>query len=112
MAVVVEDEWSIRLQLVELFEAAGWETKAFAFGDAALNASHLLNPALLVTDINLPGSTDGLDVATRYRAIFPELPVIYCSGTTPRPGQLVSGAIFLPKPLNEDILLHIIAEQA
>lgn len=112
MAVVVEDQWFIRLQLVELIEGAGWVAKAFVCGDEALIEHHLLNPALLVTDINLPGSTDGLVVAGRFRETFPELPVVYCSGTTPNPAHFVRGAIFLPKPLNEDALIRIITRQS
>uniref|UniRef100_UPI0013D40412 response regulator n=2 Tax=Pseudomonadota TaxID=1224 RepID=UPI0013D40412 len=58
---------------------------------------------LLLTDIGLPGRTDGRELARRIRLNRPRLPVLFISGhdvTTP-PGAREAGespVVYLPKP--------------
>lgn len=55
---------------------------------------------VLFTDINLPGSVDGTELAIRVRAMRPELPIVYVSGRYGAGGlgRMVSRSVFLPKP--------------
>jgi CheY-like chemotaxis protein len=55
---------------------------------------------VLFTDINLPGSIDGTELAIRVRAMRPELPIVYASGRYGAGGlgRMVSRSVFLPKP--------------
>jgi CheY-like chemotaxis protein len=55
---------------------------------------------VLFTDVNLPGSIDGTELAIRVRAMRPELPIVYASGrySAGGLGRMVSRSVFLPKP--------------
>ena len=55
---------------------------------------------VLFTDVNLPGSIDGTELAIRVRAMRPELPIVYASGRYGPGGlgRMVSRSVFLPKP--------------
>ena len=72
---------------------------------------------VLFTDINLPGEIDGAELASRARALRPELPIVYASGrlTSSDLGGLVSRSVFVNKPYDlSDIctLLHRLAPTA
>jgi CheY-like chemotaxis protein len=61
---------------------------------------------VLLTDINLPGSMDGVMLAWRARELRPNIPVIYASAraATLSPEARVPGAIILPKPYEPALL--------
>jgi CheY-like chemotaxis protein len=77
--LVVEDDFLIRMMLVEVLAEDGFDVVEAETGDAALP---LLDSsiALLVTDVQLPGVLDGRALASMARQTRPELPVIYTSG--------------------------------
>lgn len=79
--LVVEDDFLIRLTLVEALQDEGFEVIEAASTD---EASALLGSGsridMLITDIQLPGSMDGCALAAAARNHRPELPVIYMSG--------------------------------
>lgn len=79
--LLVEDEFLVRLTLVEALTEEGFQVVEAATGDeaAALFESEPLI-RLLMTDIQLPGSLDGRALAKRVRAIRPDLPVIFMTG--------------------------------
>ena len=60
---------------------------------------------VVLTDINLGGSTSGWDVAECFRIERPAIPVLYMSGDRIDFERCVPGSMFVAKPLNhEDIL--------
>ena len=65
---------------------------------------------VLFTDIRLPGSFDGWDVAERYREAHPSLPVIYATGYAPGEHRLVPGSIFIRKPYRCSVILKAIED--
>jgi len=93
--LVVEDEFLIRLTLVEALSDEGFEVLDAETGDAALPILQS-DPTitLLLTDIQLPGTLNGRTLASKIRESLPELPVIFMTG---RP-QSDDGAS--PSPLN------------
>jgi len=85
--LLVEDEWLIRAIMSEELVDAGFEVTSVETGDEALA---LLNGPdqgfhILVTDIHMPGQTDGICLARIVRERFPSVPIIY---TTGRPDAL------------------------
>ena len=79
--LLVEDEVLIRLLLAEGLAEAGFTVLEAATGDEALRL--LLDPDnidLVVTDIQMPGRTDGNGVAAAARARHPDIPVVYMTG--------------------------------
>ena len=87
--LVVEDEFLIRLILVEELRDAGYEVKEAETAQGALELLETLDPALsvLVTDIHMPGDKTGLDLAAYVRGHMPKVPIIF---TTGRPDVLAS----------------------
>ncbi len=99
--IVVEDEFLIRTLLVEALSEEGFKTFEAASGDAAVPLLMNEDVQLIVTDINLPGSLDGIGVAQAARDHKPGIPVVFISG---RPENLADArvldhpAVFLQKP--------------
>ena len=79
--LIVEDEFLIRMTLSEVLTDDGYEVVEAADADEAL-AALAREPALavLLTDIQLPGTMDGGALAARARETRPDLPVIFMSG--------------------------------
>ena len=79
--LVVEDEFLIRLTLVEALGDEGFDVLESGSGDAALPILQA-DPSisLLLTDIQLPGLLDGRGLARRARESRPDLPVLYMTG--------------------------------
>jgi DNA-binding response OmpR family regulator len=80
--LVVEDEFLIRMTLSEALGDAGFTVMEAEDGPAALIMMEADPPALLLTDLSLPGGMDGVTLAARARAICPELAVIFMTGRT------------------------------
>jgi CheY-like chemotaxis protein len=106
IALLVEDEWLIRMELADALSSAGWTVIEASSGE---EAKALLAESegfdLLVTDIRLEGALNGWDVAELFRAGSPRGPVIYASGNAPLGHRQVSSSAFLPKPVLVDELL-------
>ena len=56
---------------------------------------------LIVTDINLPGTMNGLKLAATVKARRPEMNIIIATGYgTPQGDEIPPGSLFVPKPYN------------
>jgi CheY-like chemotaxis protein len=90
--LIVEDEFLIRMTLSEVLTDDGYEVVEAGDADEALAALEAaVEPgrgfAVMLTDIQLPGSLDGRALAARARQTRPTLPVIFMSGRPdPSPG--------------------------
>lgn len=63
----------------------------------------------LFTDINMPGSVDGLVLVQRVRATAPQTRVIVTSGHVMLGAfDLASGVSFLPKPYSYEALIKML----
>ena len=79
--MVVEDEFLIRLTLVEALTDEGFDVIEVETGDEALPIlSTDKSIDLLLTDIQLPGRLDGKRLASCARETRPELPVLFMTG--------------------------------
>ncbi len=79
--LVVEDEFLIRLTLVEALTDEEFDVLEAESGDAALPLL-CQDPsiALLVTDIQLPGSLDGRGLVEQAHKVRPSLTVLFMTG--------------------------------
>lgn len=98
--LIVEDEALVRLDLAQSLEAAGFKT--YEARDAAEAIAVLeANPEISVvfTDIQMPGSMDGLALSRYVRERWPPTIIVVSSGRCiPGEDEMASGAQFLPKP--------------
>ncbi len=114
--LVVEDESSLRILIERVLEGAGYQVVTFGSADAAADAldSARVIPDLLLTDIVLPGSLQGKDLADRALAQMPELRVLYISGYTRNAivhaGRLDEGVNFLEKPFTPEALARAVRQ--
>jgi two-component system, OmpR family, response regulator len=99
MVLVVEDEWFVRLVIVDFLTSLGHTIIEAESGEAALAVLQQRDGLdVLFTDIRLGGKVNGWDVAEAFRASHPDLPVIYTSGAAIRPERPVPGSLFFAKP--------------
>jgi CheY-like chemotaxis protein len=79
--LLVEDEFLISQYVAEELSEYGFTVHESSTADDALRYIDSGAPVdVLFTDINLPGSIDGTELAIRVRAMRPELPIVYASG--------------------------------
>ena len=111
VVVVAEDEWLIRMTVVDALTASGIIVNEAEDATAAL--SHLTaSPDLvnvLFTDVQMPGAMDGLELAHHVRATWPRIGLLITSGALrPDGSDLPDGARFLAKPYEHaEVIRHV-----
>jgi CheY-like chemotaxis protein len=110
--VVAEDELLLRMDIVDALQDAGFIV--FEAGNAK-EAIDVINahPEIqaLFTDIDMPGSMDGLELAALVKDRWPPISVIVTSGHWKvRRELLPQGSLFMPKPYNSIEIVKSIRE--
>ncbi|WP_434774991.1 PAS domain-containing protein [Pseudomonas oryzihabitans] len=107
--LVVDDEPTIRALLVDVMTAQGYQ--ALEAANAATALALLLPDTpldLLVTDVGLPGTFNGRQLADALRGLRPGLPVLFITGYAEShiigDGDLEAGMRVLTKPFTLDAL--------
>ena len=99
VVLVVEDEFLLRMDAADMILAAGFEVVEAADADAAIGILEARNDiAVIFTDIQMPGSMDGLKLARAVRGRWPPIKIIATSGVNVGETDLPEGGRFLPKP--------------
>lgn len=81
LVLVVEDEPLVRADLAEVLRQAGLGVIEATSGDEALTFLRTkADIGLVITDIRMPGQTDGLELARWIRAERPEVKVMLATG--------------------------------
>ena len=100
VVLVVEDEPVVRLSACEEFREEGFivhEASDAYQGLSALETNSDIT--LLFTDVQMPGTMNGLHLSFLARRNWPSLHIIVVSGLlTVGMEPLPSGAVFIPKP--------------
>ena len=98
--LTVEDEFLTSEYLGCILEDAGYEVVATYDADEAIAILEARNDVrIVITDIQLPGSMDGLNLAAAVRGRWPAIKFIVTTGKL-RPGddQMPEQSQFVPKP--------------
>lgn len=110
--LLVEDEVLISTLVADTLSENGFEVHEMHTADEALRYIETGGPVdVLFTDVNLPGTIDGRELAERVRAWRPELPVVYASGRydSRSIGTLVPRSVFMSKPYNPEDVCKLLA---
>ncbi len=75
--LILEDEILVALDLQELLEAAGYQTRVAHQHSDALAILEKFSPELAICDINLGKGASGIDFATDAKQLLPKLEIIY-----------------------------------
>jgi CheY-like chemotaxis protein len=109
--MVVEDEPIIRLGLVSSIEDAGYAVIEASNADEAIRLLDRDSEVrVVVTDVDMPGSMDGIKLAHYVRGRWPPIQLLVISGKAGfRQGELPEGVRFMSKPYQEPHLLNMIS---
>jgi CheY-like chemotaxis protein len=96
--LVVEDDELVRETIVGELQDQGYVVIEAVTAEEGLEVLEKRPVGVLFTDIRLPGTIDGWDLAEAARALNPNLAVIYATGYSPEAPRFVPRSIFLRKP--------------
>jgi two-component system nitrogen regulation response regulator GlnG len=109
---VIDDDRSIRWVLERALQAEDLPVVSFASADDALDAIDKSEPAVIVTDIRMPGM-DGLELLDRINTRYPQLPVIIMTAHSDLDSAVSAfkgGAFeYLPKPFDVDDAVALVS---
>ncbi|MEO9297726.1 response regulator [Devosia alba] len=100
VVLVVEDEALVRLDVISQIEDEGFTVIEAADADAAIRILET-NPdvTILFTDIDMPGSMDGLKLSAAVRDRWPPVKIVVTSGhRMVEITDLPDGSVFHAKP--------------
>jgi signal transduction histidine kinase len=109
--LVIDDEPTVRLLVVDVLQGAGYRVLEAPDGPAGLKTLQTdVRIDLLVTDVGLPGGMNGRQVADAGRALRPQLKVLFITGYAENAvvgnGHLEPGMQVITKPFGIDAFAH------
>ena len=103
--LIVEDEFIIAMSLQEKLKSQGYNVPVIASsGEAAVKFFNEYNPQIILMDVVLDGSMDGIDASMQIRKKS-RVPILFCSAysdeQTMERMKNVSISDFILKPISE-----------
>ena len=101
VVLIVEDEMLLRMRAVDMVEDAGYiPLEAVDADEAVAILESRSDIALIFTDIQMPGSMDGLKLAHAVHERWPPIKIILVSGQiSPASAEIPADSRFFGKPL-------------
>ncbi len=111
VVLVVEDDPLIRMGAVDLVTAAGYEALEARDADAAIAILEMRTDIDLVfTDVQMPGTMDGIKLAHYIRERWPPVRIMVASGAAIlAESDLPIGSLFFSKPYNDTAITDTMA---
>src|SRR6202023_3363682 len=108
--LVVEDEMILRMRAVDIVEDAGFHPVEAVNADEAISILESRSDiSLLFTDIQMPGSIDGLKLAHAVHERWPSVKIILVSGQVkPTDAERPADSRFFGKPLGIGQMIHVL----
>ncbi|WP_201865252.1 response regulator [Microvirga soli] len=113
VVLLVEDEPLVRMTAADELDDAGFRVLEAKNADEALVVleAHSDEVQVLFTDVNMPGSMDGMALAERVYQRWPHVLLLISSGyARPHPDEIPDHGRFLPKPYRGETLVRHITE--
>jgi CheY-like chemotaxis protein len=103
VVLLVEDELLVRMATADALTDAGFDVIETAHAQAALETlQHRDDIRVLFTDVKMPGTMDGLELADLVRRRWPHIQIVITSGhLKPESVSLPDDAVFIAKPYAE-----------
>lgn len=111
--LIVEDEAFVRMEAADVLSDAGCISLEAGDADEALEVlTEHPEVSVLFTDINMPGTMDGLVLAAQVVRTAPDVALIVTSGKRRIPdADLPDHGVFLPKPYCRSDLVRAVRDQ-
>jgi CheY-like chemotaxis protein len=106
-ALVVDDDALVLMTSCDILEEAGFRFYEAGSGDEAKSVLEESGDAitLLFTDVEMPGETNGFELAHYAAQNWPDIEIVIASGRiAPRPGDMPAKATFISKPFSIEIV--------
>jgi CheY-like chemotaxis protein len=111
--LLVDDDPIITLEAGDYLHGEGFDVVCANSANEALSAlEEQCSFGALVTDIDLGEGTDGFGVARCLRAVFPDMPVVFISGSerARREADGIVASTFVAKPFRPQQIAHALIE--
>jgi CheY-like chemotaxis protein len=114
MIIVVDDEPDILQYIREILCHVNYEVIVATSGDQAwtLFEEHQPEIDMVLTDVVMPGSIDGLELAAKIHQVDPSLPVLFVTGALPegdaRAVGIVEKELLVRKPFSPKQLIDLV----
>ena len=112
-ALAVEDDPFVQMEIVEILQEAGFRCHSADDGDAAKEMLPLFAESitLLFSDVEMPGATNGFDLARHVAEHYPWIEIVIASGRRkPSEGDMPAKATFLAKPFSAQLVHNHLRE--
>jgi CheY-like chemotaxis protein len=113
VVLLVEDEPLVRMTAADGLEEAGFHVLEAANADVALKVLEVRSDEVqvLFTDVDMPGSMDGMALAEQVHARWPHILLLISSGyARPDPDEIPDHGHFVPKPYRAATVVGHICE--
>lgn len=114
--LIIDDEVDVALALESMISELGYPTRIAIGANEALDCINTTLPDLVLTDVTMPGTMDGIALGRQIRHRFPQLPIILI---TSNPTVVADDTDFslLSKPINSKDLdtalrYHLVANKS
>lgn len=111
--LIVDDEPLIRMDMAALIREHGFDVWEASNTAEALSILERAGSAFagLITDVNMPGSRNGMVLANHVRSVWPHIRIIVVSaGRKPIQGELPDNTPFIPKPWSPDQVVMAVGQ--
>ena len=114
VVLVVEDQTLVRMFMADFLDEAGFKVFEAVGADEALTVLEARpDVQAVVTDIEMPGSMNGIELTHVIRDRWPGIGVVVTSGRQrPGPDDLPDEVVFLAKPYLRDTVITVIRQMA
>lgn len=112
--LVVEDQTLVRMFMADFLDEAGFKVFEAVNADEALTVLQARpDVQAVVTDIEMPGSMNGIELVQVIRERWPGIGVVITSGwERPGPDDLSDRVAFLAKPYLPETIINVVRQLA
>lgn len=113
-ALAVDDDPLILMDVCGILEDVGFRCHDAPTGDdaIALLGEHAESVTLLFSDVEMPGNTNGFELARHVEREWPHIEIVIASGRMkPEPGDMPEKATFIGKPFSAEMVRNHLREK-